>query len=121
MKFVQSLFLLVFIAGCSGISNSNLAGTWQAVSIEIDGELIEVDLSEVKISFDKKGGYNYSSTLNYRESGFYQIDSKFLFTMDTLNEDSAEKKVEIIDFSQEFISLKMQEGKEERLMKFKKQ
>ena len=121
MKFIKILFLFIFIAGCSSVSNSSLAGSWQAVSIEIDDQSIETDLSEVNIFFDKKGGYHFSSTLNYREAGYYQIGGEFLYTKDTLDENSKEKKVEIVDFSQGFMLLKMQEGKEERVIKFRKQ
>lgn len=119
MKGLHSLFfLLIFAVGCSEISNSNLAGSWTAVSMEINNEKVEVDLSEVKLDFDNSGGYNFHSTLNYQESGFYEIAQQFLFTIDTLGQDSQEKKVEIIEFTGSSMTIKMQEKNEERVIKF---
>lgn len=122
MKLIQQTlpFLLLFLfVGCSEFSNSKLAGNWQAVEVIQDNPL-QVDLSQVNFAFHESGNYQYNGTLGYKEAGYYEIDKNKLLTIDTLNEGSSQKFVEILHLSKDSLFLKMLENGSPRLLKLAK-
>ncbi|MCB0572266.1 MAG: hypothetical protein KDC66_21010 [Phaeodactylibacter sp.] len=103
--------------GCAPVQESLIQGHWQGVTVLEEGAPLQVDPALISISFGSDNGYDYTSTLNYREAGTYYIDSKYLHTTDTLNQASTEKAVEIVTLTADSLILKMNEGGRERLLK----
>ena len=106
------------MAGCSGISKSNLIGKWQAVTLIENDKKAVIDLSDVGLQFNKDGGYQYTGTLNYSESGYFDMKNDLLFTIDTLNNGSSEKTVQILQLSSDTLKIKMQEANVVRILHY---
>ena len=78
---------------------------------------IPVPPSEVGFEFSPKGFYNFRSTLNYKEAGTFYVSGSLLYTMDTLNEASTEKSVQIIDLTKDSLFIRMNDEGKERVVK----
>ena len=105
------LFLTALIlTACNGSREDMLLGKWQATAILEEGDTIDMDLSEVSLRFDEDGTYQYTSTLNYKEDGYYFVEYQFLYTRDTLAGESEQKAVRISTLSQDSLVLDMEEG-----------
>ena len=110
--------MAAFLAmGCAPVQEDLIKGSWKGVAILEDGAPLEVDPTVINMSFGDDHSYTYSSTLNYRESGTYYVDSKYLYTTDTLNQATTEKAVEIMGLTTDSLILKMNEEGRERLLK----
>lgn len=120
---MQKLFLAIVFLGtllsCSPIDDELLIGEWQAAALFEEGQPLDVDLDDISLTFGNKN-YHYTSTLNYRESGSYSVDERYLFTVDTIHRASSEKAVEIKLISADSLHLRMQENGKERLLKLVK-
>lgn len=119
-KYSFLLCLLIsLIYSCSPIDDNLLLGEWQAAALLEEGDSLAVDVQEITLSFNDDM-YHYTSTLNYRESGNYFVNERYLFTIDTINQASSEKAVEIQLLSADSLHLRMQESGKERLLKLVK-
>ncbi len=112
-----SMVLSLIMISCTEYNEDRLIGSWQAVSVLEEGKPLDIETEVIQISFTPDGSYAYQSTLNYRESGSYYLDSKYLFTTDTINQASTEKAVEIIMLTEDSLQLKMMDTGKERLLK----
>lgn len=118
LKNALCVVMAAFLAmGCAPVQEDLIKGSWKGVAILEDGAPLEVDPTVINMSFGDGNSYTYSSTLNYRESGTYYVDSKYLYTTDTLNQATTEKAVEIVGLTADSLILKMNEGGRERLLK----
>ncbi|MCB0585062.1 MAG: lipocalin family protein [Phaeodactylibacter sp.] len=119
-QIVKLCYLLVLmLTACSPVDENLLIGKWTGIAVTEEGTPINVNPSEIKMTFGEKG-YAYFSTLNYREAGSYYIHSKYLFTTDTLNQASTEKAVEIVKLTPDSLVLKMEEAGKERFLMMEK-
>ena len=85
-----------------------------------DGMPIPVPPAEVGFEFFDNGYYHFRSTLNYKEAGTFSVSGALLYTMDTINEASTEKSVQILSVTEDSLFLKMNnEGKERVVKMFK--
>lgn len=117
-----SLIALV-LSACNGNQRklNLLEGEWQGTLLLEEGDSVAIDPAELGFSFQQDEKiYNYRSTLNYQEAGSYYIQTKYLFTRDTLQPTSREKGVEILKLSGDSLHLKMMEQGKERIMKLVK-
>jgi hypothetical protein len=108
---------------CSGNQRklNLLEGEWQGTLLLEEGDSVAIDPAELGFSFQQDGKvYTYRSTLNYKEAGSYYIQTRYLFTRDTLPSVSKEKGVEILKLSADSLHLKMMEQGKERIMKLVK-
>lgn len=119
MNRILSIFILLLLAACSPVDQELIKGDWKGVAVMEDGAPIGVDPGEIRMSF-KEEGYAYYSTLNYEEAGDYYIESRYLYTTDTLNQASTKKAVEIVKLTPDSLTLKMNESGRERLLLMKK-
>lgn len=120
LQRIPTFFLLLIVFSCNQFSNSNLAGTWQAVRVIQDAPA-EIDLSQVSFEFHESGNYSYNGTLGYKEAGYFETSKNKLLTIDTLNEGSSQKFVEIARLTKDSLTLKMLEnGKYRQLVLAKK-
>ncbi len=111
------LILSVFMcADCSENEPMAITGKWEATALEEEGEPIDVQLDKIRFTFYPDANYDYHSTLNYREAGRYHLKSKYLYTIDTLNDASVEKVVEITQMLQDTMVIKMEQNGKERLL-----
>ncbi|MCB0552045.1 MAG: hypothetical protein KDD02_00730 [Phaeodactylibacter sp.] len=118
LKNALCVVMAAFLAmGCAPVQEDLIKGSWKGVAILEDGAPLEVDPTVINMSFGDDHSYTYSSTLNYRESGTYYVDSKYLYTTDTLNQATTEKAVEIVGLTTDSLILKMNEEGRERLLK----
>jgi len=84
--YVGCLLILGILACGSSLDKTLLHGTWQAVSLQENGQPGTTDLSETQFIFQPSGQYEYRSNINYKEQGTYYLDGKFLVSKDTLQE-----------------------------------
>ena len=119
MKVFKPILCLTLFAlvACQQMNDELLIGRWQAVSLTEEGEPVPVDMKEISFEFRADQTYRYSSTLNYREAGDYYVETRFLYTTDTINQASTEKAVEILMLSEDSLHLGMLENGKERVLK----
>lgn len=111
------LFLLLSLLACKQYEEDILSGTWRGSAILEAEQALEIDPSHIKLTLAPNGSYRYESTLNYQEAGTYFLDQQYLYTMDTINQASTEKAVEIMLLTQDSLHLRMNEAGKERLLK----
>lgn len=122
MKQSTFIVLLSFlILGCTSVEKEQVMGSWQAVEITEDGEPLGVNPQEIKLTFRAPDRYSYQSTLKYREAGTFDMDNKYLYTIDTIHQASSRKAVEILLISEDSLHLKMMENGQERVLKMVKE
>lgn len=114
--YTLALLLCVLMA-CQQMNDELLIGQWQAVSLREEGEPVPVGMEEISFEFRPDRTYRYSSTLNYREAGAWYVETRFLYTTDTINQASTEKAVEILMLSEDSLHLGMLENGKERVLK----
>ena len=115
------LFTSLFLTGCSQVEKELIKGKWEGVTIEEKGENLNIDPKEIQLQFLEDNKYAYKSTLNYQEAGTYHLDKRYLYTIDTVNQASTQKAVEIVLLTEDSLHLKMMENSQERLLKMAKQ
>ena len=120
MKYWIAVLGICFLASCASLKDDLLLGDWQATEIIEEGKALPVNVEEIKLSFKGEDFYLFNSTLNYKEAGSYFLDSKYLFTTDTVNHASTEKAVEVIKLTQDSLVLKMNDSGKERLLRLSK-
>ena len=109
MRFINYLlfsFTLVCVS-CSQFSSSDLLGHWTAVSVLQKDKPLEINHSEVTLSFTQNSTYYFTSTLNYKEAGKYQLDGQNLLTIDTLQNPPTSKTVLVEKLSSDTLRIKM--------------
>ena len=111
------MLLPILLGACSNIQEKKLLGKWQASSLMEDGMPMPVTPSEVGFEFFEKGYYHFRSTLNYREAGIFSVNGSLLYTMDTINEASTEKSVQILNLTKDSLFLKMNADGKLRIVK----
>lgn len=119
------LFSLVFFSFFSCDTNQRkmnlIDGQWQGAVLLEQGDSVLVDPNDLKFTFDQEDKtYTYQSTLNYREAGNFYIQTKYLFTEDTLQANPLEKSVEILQLDADSLHIKMMDKGRERVMKLAK-
>lgn len=112
---------LLFFNACADQHATNIPGNWQAIEVLEKDKAMEVDPTKIKFWFGENNQYRYEGTLNYREAGTYHIENQYLYTIDTVNQASTEKAVEIVLLTTDSLFIRMSENGKERLMKLKKQ
>lgn len=101
--------------GCEGVKKEALKGKWTAVQLTEEGDSLKVNLDEITLDFHEKG-YGFTSTLNYKEAGIYTLKDNLLTTLDSLNEGTIEKVVEITRLQNDSLYIRMNEEGKERLL-----
>jgi hypothetical protein len=122
MKKHLLCWLSVSIAclACQNVEKQKLVGKWQATSILEDGMPMPIPASVVGFEFFPNGYYNFRSTLEYKEVGTFDVSGNFLHTLDTINEASTPKTVQIMLVNEDSLLLKMNaDGKEQLIKLFK--
>jgi len=103
------------LASCGGIQKEQLKGKWTAVQLTEEGDSLKVNLEEITLDFDE-AGYDFTSTLNYKEAGIYALQDNLLTTLDSLNEGPEEKVVEITKLQNDSLFIRMNEAGKERIL-----
>lgn len=111
------LILFLSLLACNQYEEDLLSGTWRGSAILESNALLDIEPSNIKLTLAPNGSYRYESTLNYQEAGTYFLDQQYLYTMDTINQASTEKAVEIMLLTQDSLHLRMNEAGKERLLK----
>ena len=118
MKFsILISITLLGLVSCQDNCNQQVLGKWQAASILEDGMPLQVPVNVVGFEFFPNGYYNFRSTLEYKEAGAFEVKSGYLFTLDTMNEASTQKSVQILSVTKESLFLKMNAEGEEQIVK----
>lgn len=125
MYLRYTFFILVFwgLFSCDSQQRKmNLIdGKWQGTLLLEQGDSVPINPAELSFTFDQFARtYTYNSTLNYQEAGNFYLQTKYLFTSDTLKANPTEKGVEIVRLSQDSLHLRMEEKGRERIMKLVK-
>ncbi len=121
MKYAMIILSsLLFLFACKNVEKQKLVGKWQATSILEDGMPMPIPVNVVGFEFFPNGYYNFRSTLEYKEAGTFDVSGSFLHTLDTINEASTQKAVQIMQVSEDSLLLKMNaDGKEQLIKLFK--
>jgi hypothetical protein len=121
MKYAMIILSsLLFLFACKNIGKQKILGKWQAATILEDGMPMPVPVNVVGFEFFPNGFYHFRSTLEYKEAGTFDVDGSYLFTLDTINEASTQKSVQILQVTEDSLFLKMNaEGKEQVIKLFK--
>ena len=119
-KYIFCCFLIFGLFACgSGLDKTLLYGTWQAVSLEENGQPGTTSLSETQFTFQPSGKYEYRSNINYKEAGTYYLDGKFLVSKDSLKKSIA-KSVMIEYLSADSLLFNMNSNGTPQLLGLKK-
>jgi len=105
---MRSLFLLLVLTivfSCSNPSDQ-LIGKWTATAIIQDNEALDIDLEAVSFTFQDNSTYEFTSTLEYREAGAFQVSDNMLITKDTIN-GQGQKSVMIKQLDSDTLKLRM--------------
>lgn len=115
----SSLVLLtcVMLVACNNWQSKKLLGKWQCSALLEDGMPVPVTPSDINFQFFGNCYYNFTSTLNYKEAGTFSVKGGLLYTLDTINEASTEKAVQIINLTEDSLFLKMNADGKERIIK----
>jgi hypothetical protein len=120
MKNLIIIFVSLITISCSAPKENMLVGKWQAIEL-LEGDMpVDIDIEVVQFHFDQNNQYQFHGTLNYKEAGTYYLDSRYLFTTDTINQATTEKAVEITRLTEDSLSIKMNDSGKERIMKLVK-
>lgn len=103
------------MASCGGIKKEELKGEWTAVQLTEEGDSLKVNLEEITLTFGEKG-YDFTSTLNYKEAGVYELKDNLLSTLDSLNTNQEAKVVEITKLQNDSLFIRMNEEGKERFL-----
>ncbi|MEL6720447.1 MAG: hypothetical protein AAFO82_21965 [Bacteroidota bacterium] len=114
------VFLLVGLYNCASDKENLLLGRWNATQLTENGNSIEMELEEVWFTFDEQGHYQFHSTLNYREAGFYKQNNNLLYTTDTLIEDRNRQAVKILKLDEAHLELGMEDRGKKRVLSLMK-
>ena len=115
MRHFIFLFGICFAISCGGLDKEQLKGNWTAVQLTEEGDSLKVNLDEITLKFKEKG-YDFTSTLNYKEAGIYDLQKNLLTTLDSLNEGTIEKVVEITKLQNDSLFIRMNESGKERIL-----
>jgi len=115
MRHYLFLLLIFVLSSCGGIDKEQLKGNWTAVELTEEGDSLKVNLDEITLNFKDKG-YDFTSTLNYKEAGTYSLEKNLLMTLDSLNEGTIEKVVEITKLQNDSLFIRMNEAGKERIL-----
>lgn len=119
MQFLVML-LCLGASSCAPFREKEIVGDWQATAVLENGMPMDVETQVISFRFHANDYYEFNGTLNYREAGTYYIDSKYLFTTDTINQATVEKAVEIVKLTADSLFIKMNDNGRELLMKLSK-
>lgn len=119
---VISVWALLHFGACTSEENNLLIGDWKGYEVMEEGEKLDINASEIQLSFINDQIYTYASTLDYKEAGKYNVQSSYLYTMDTLSAvQSGRKAVEIIQLTVDSLQLRMNDSGKERILKLLKE
>ena len=117
VNLLSLLFISSLLISCeNSIRPSDLLGNWEAISIFEEGQPLEIDYPVIRLLVSEDGTYNYTGTLNYKESGRWHIQNEYFITKDTLLPDALEKTVLISKLTQDSFEMEMKEGEKERIL-----
>lgn len=117
-----SLLVLLLLIACRSEDPNLLMGDWTAYEVVEEGEKLDINTSEIQLSFLDDEIYTYSSTLDYKEAGKYAVQSSYLYTTDTLaSGQGGRKAVEIIQLTLDSLQLRMNDNGKERILKLLKE
>lgn len=112
---------LVLLMACAQDEPSLLIGSWTAYEVLEEGEILDINASEIQLEFVDDEVYSYKSTLDYEEAGQYNVQSSYLYTTDTLAASQAARKaVEIVQLTADSLQLRMNDEGKERILKMLK-
>lgn len=120
MRNLMIILVLLNAWSCSEPNKNLIVGNWQAIALQEEGQPVEADIQVVRFHFDDNHQYQFHGTLNYEEAGTYYLNSKYLYTTDTLNQATTEKAVEIMRLTDDSLFIKMNESGRERVLKLVK-
>ncbi|MCC6723218.1 MAG: lipocalin family protein [Saprospiraceae bacterium] len=122
MKHIVIPFSVIVLSlvACQNASKQKLVGKWQAVSITEDGSPMPIPVEVVGFEFFPNGYYNFRSTIEYKEAGTFDVKGGLLYTLDTINEASTQKSVQIVAVNLDSMTLRMNSEGKEQIVKLKK-
>lgn len=117
---MKNIILLVAIVlafmACKSEVEKQIIGKWQAAQLKECEDVVPIQTELVNIEFSANGKYVFNSTLNVKEDGTYRINKNYLFTLDKLRKNAAEKAVLIKQLTADTLILEMNyKGKDQWL------
>jgi hypothetical protein len=118
---LKSLVFILFFSlnSCSYIATYQIVGVWRIVEIFENNKLLkDKTLNSVILQFNDEGQYTYQSTLNYKETGNFEVKRNILVMSNHLSNE--EKKLHIDALSSKKLVLLMEDAGKARKMVFTK-
>lgn len=120
-RIIITLTLLVLTAACAEDSKETaLIGTWQAIQLIEEDSLLEMNVDEVKLSFDEHGSYTFKSTLDHMEAGKYRYLNNLIYLKDTTQKNKEEIAVRLLTLSVDSLAIEMDESGKKRVLSLQK-
>ena len=116
-----AIIIPLLAIACGLDYSKELIGSWQAVEVTQEGAPMDLSPEEVNMSFDNDGRYRFQGTLNYIEAGSYYLEKDLLYTLDTINGQSVQKVVQITDLQNDSLTIRMQAGDQQQVLKLVRQ
>ena len=116
---LKSLVFILFFSlnSCSYIATYQIVGVWRVVEIFENNKLLkDKTLDSVILQFNDEGQYAYQSTLNYKETGNFEVKRNILVMSNHLSNE--EKKLHIDALSSKKLVLLMEDAGKARKMVF---
>lgn len=117
-----SVLIILMFGACNTEETNLLLGDWTGYEVLEEGEKLDINASEIQLTFNEGDVYTYSSTLDYKEAGKYNVQASYLYTTDTLSTSQGGRKaVEIIQLTIDSLQLRMNDNGKERILKLLKE
>lgn len=115
-KLAFLFLLLTMSTACSTVDGSLLEGHWRADQVIEEGNVLDLDLSELSFTF-QGNYYSYFNTAFLEENGTYKISGNRLITIDTSKNADMKKMVQILVLTRDSLHLRMNAGGREQILK----
>lgn len=117
-----SVLIILMFGACNTEETNLLLGDWTGYEVLEEGEKLDINAREIQLTFNEGDVYTYSSTLDYKEAGKYNVQASYLYTTDTLSASQGGRKaVEIIQLTIDSLQLRMNDNGKERILKLLKE
>ncbi|NJL74764.1 MAG: hypothetical protein HC892_06730 [Saprospiraceae bacterium] len=109
--------VLGVLCSCKNIAEQQIIGSWQAIEVMEKDSILSLPLQEVTIRFSEAKQYEFKSTLNYKEAGYYQIQHNLIYLEDTTRSDTPKKAIKLAYLTYDTLLIEMQAADNKRVMK----
>jgi hypothetical protein len=113
-------FILLLLTACNSNKKEMIIGDWQACAFTQEDSLIQIDLSQVRLSINPDGTYCYYSNLKHYECGTYILSKNILSLQDTILKNSTSYNLALNFIHKDSLQIRMTKDSVNQNLFFKK-